>query len=101
MVVVLIANHSTLSKQLNKIDSGKMGAAVRNMLHLNPEKRLSAGEMLKRLMATDDGMNSKMKATASTGAGAGTGTGEKATSANHAKGNIGSGTVSSCVIAIE
>ena len=49
-----VAEHSTLSKRLNKIESGKMRAAVRNMLHLDPTKRLSAGEYLNRLMATND-----------------------------------------------
>ncbi len=49
-----IAKHSTLSKKLNKIESGKMRAAVRNMLNLDPTKRLSAGEYLNRLMATNE-----------------------------------------------
>ncbi len=44
-----IMEHSTLPQRLNKIESGNMRAAVRHMLHLDPKKRLSAGEYLKRL----------------------------------------------------
>lgn len=44
-----ITEHSTLPQRLNKIESGNMRAACRHMLHLDPKKRLSAGEYLKRL----------------------------------------------------
>ncbi len=52
-----IADHSTLSKKLNKIESGKMRAAVRNMLHLDPLKRLSASEYLNRLKDIEGNTN--------------------------------------------
>jgi len=50
-----IADHSTLPQKLLKIESGRMRAAVRHMLNLDPEKRLNAGEYLKRLMGNGGG----------------------------------------------
>ena len=61
-----ISKHSTLGKKLNKIESGKMRAAVRNMLHLDPTKRLSASEYLKRLKATNTTASSSSSNTSGT-----------------------------------
>lgn len=44
-----IANHSSLPQKLNKIESSNIRACCKHMLHLDPEKRLSAAEYLKRL----------------------------------------------------
>jgi len=70
-----ISAHSTLSKKLNKIESGKMRAAVRNMLHLDPAKRLSAGEYLNWLMATTTNAHTDTNTTNTAAQGTGTGKG--------------------------
>ena len=48
-----ISEHTSLPQRLNKIESGNMRAACRHMLHLDPRKRLSAGEYLKRLTSNE------------------------------------------------
>lgn len=44
-----ISKHSSLPQRLNKIESRDMRACCKHMLHLDPEKRLSAREYLARL----------------------------------------------------
>lgn len=45
--------HSTLLQRLKKIESSSVRAACKHMLHLDPSRRLSAGEYLNRLLEDD------------------------------------------------
>uniref|UniRef100_A0A7S3VB41 non-specific serine/threonine protein kinase n=1 Tax=Chaetoceros debilis TaxID=122233 RepID=A0A7S3VB41_9STRA len=49
-----ISDHSSLPQKLKKIESRNMRAACRHMLHLDPNKRLNAGDYLKRLMGSNE-----------------------------------------------
>lgn len=55
--------HSTLLQRLKKIENSSVRAACKHMLHLDPSRRLSAGEYLKRLLEDDTKTSSDEKHT--------------------------------------